>query len=125
MKKYLSSEVRNRIKQESPELLPDFRSILKEWINHRYAWMAIVMFTITVFFCGHYINFESLNIIRIENDNIKPMVESRTTSIVAMISISFAVIGFLISNLAIKGNKSYTYSFAEHFFYQSYTFPLH
>lgn len=50
MKKYLSSEVRNRIKQESPELLPDFRSILKEWINHRYAWMAIVMFTITVFF---------------------------------------------------------------------------
>ena len=124
MKKYLSSEVRNRIKQESPELLPDFRSILKEWINHRYAWMAIVMFTITVFFCGHYINFESLNIIRIENDNIKPMVESRTTNMVAMISISFAVIGFLISNLAIKGNKSYNILFRRTFFLPIIYFSL-
>lgn len=116
MKKYLSQEVKSRIKHETPELIPGVQSVLKNWSNNSYIWIPIFLFTLIIFYLGHNINIELLNIIHIDNNNIKQMVENRTTNIIAIIGISFAIVGFLISNLAIKGNKSYDILFRRSFF---------
>lgn len=116
IRKYLSEEVRKQIKKDTPQLLPSVRSIIEKYITHHYAWIGIVLFTFALFFAGHFINIDLLNIIHVNENNVRPMVESRTTNIVAMISISFAIVGFLISNLAVKGTKSYSILFRRSFF---------
>lgn len=114
--KYLSREVEKLIRKEAPDLLPSIGSKMEKIINHWSGRTLVVLLTFIIFFTGHYINIECLNFIHIDESSIKPMIESRTTNIVAIISISFAIVGFLISNLAIKGNKSYSILFLRSFF---------
>lgn len=116
MSKFLSREVEKQIKSETPNLLPSIWSKIDKFLNHWSGRTLIVLLTFIIFYTGHFINIKCLNFIHIEDESIKPMIESRTTNIVAIISISFAIVGFLISNLAVKGNKSYSILFRRSFF---------
>jgi hypothetical protein len=71
-------------------------------------WWIIAAVVLIVFFCLQFINLPFLNFVVIKKDTVKSLIENRTTNIVTLISVTFAVIGFLIANLAIK--DSYTYN---------------
>ena len=96
------------IREKNPNLAESHREIILDFINGHNNWYVIVLIVLFIFFVPHLINIPTLNFIPIETDSVKNLINSRTTNIITMISVTFAIIGFLIANLAIK--ESFTYN---------------
>jgi len=98
--------VDRKIKKENKYL---FSSKGKFWSfqnNYKNSWCLIVPIVGLLFFIVPLINIPFLNFIQI--DDVKTLIENRTRDIVTLISVIFAIISFLIANLAIK--EPYTYN---------------
>ena len=108
MKNSLKKHVNQLIKEKNPNLIESKIDSFSQSINEQNNWYIIVFIIFFFFFIIHLINIPFLNFIPIEEENIKTLINNRTTNIVTMISVTFAVIGFLIANLAIK--ESFTYN---------------
>jgi hypothetical protein len=88
-----------------------------EYLKNYKNWWIIAVLVLFVFFCLQFINLPFLNFIDIKEDTVKPLIENRTTNIVTLISVTFAVIGFLIANLAIKDSFTYNMLFRKSTFF--------
>lgn len=96
------------VKEKNPNLVESNRERILDLVNKQNKWYIIVLTALFIFFIPPLINIPFLNFIPIEATSVKNLINSRTTNIVTMISVTFAIIGFLIANLAIK--ESFTYN---------------
>jgi hypothetical protein len=120
----LKHQANIRVKNENSFLYENF---YKECLNHLFHfkhWHYIVLLTILIFFFLQIIDIDFLNIIDVKKEDVKQLIENRTTNIVTLISITFAVIGFLISNLAIKDGYIYSLLFKNSRFFSITYFVL-
>ena len=115
LKKETDRQLRKRNKYLFDSKVENFWRFVKN--NKNWYFIAIVVFL--SFFCLQFINISFLNFLFIDDNNVKTLIDNRTTNIVTLISVTFAIIGFLIANLAIK--ESYTYNIL---FKKSSFFPV-
>ncbi len=108
MRDSIKREANKLIKEKNPNLFSGNRDKFFRFINDYTKWYVIALAVFFIFFILHLINIPLLNIIPIKEVSVKTLINSRTTNIVTMISVTFAIIGFLIANLAIK--ESFTYN---------------
>jgi hypothetical protein len=104
----LRKQVIRLIKKHNPDISLSKREQILCFVDNPKAWYVIVSITIFVFFIPSLIHVPILSCIPIEISSVKTLINSRTTNVVTMISVTFAIIGFLIANLAIK--ESFTYN---------------
>lgn len=115
----IKKEADKILKAKNPNIFRLRKDNFLDFISDHNKWYVVVLCVALVFFALHLINIPPLNFINIEETTLKTLINSRTTNIVTMISVTFAVIGFLIANLAIK--ESFTYSLL---FKKSTFFPV-
>lgn len=119
MRDSIKREANKLIKEKNPNLFSGNRDKFFGFINDYTKWYVVALAVLFIFFILHLINIPLLNIIPIKEVSVKTLINSRTTNIVTMISVTFAIIGFLIANLAIK--ESFTYNIL---FKKSGFFPI-
>ncbi|MBM6498932.1 hypothetical protein [Flavobacterium macrobrachii] len=88
-----------------------------DFISNRNNWAWVFMFVIFCFWLPTYINFETLNVLKIDISTVKTIVDQRTTNLATIISISLVVVGFLINNLAVKSPITYKLLFKKSLLY--------
>jgi len=115
--KSLKKEVIASLKKRHPELFLKTISKILQGINKRNYWFILFFIVFSIFFISHNIEIPFLQLITITDNNTSNLINQRTGNIVTMISITFAVIGFLISNLAIKESFTYNLLFKKSFFF--------
>lgn len=104
----LKKEINKLLRKQNKYLFDSKTENLRSFVKNSSNWYIVTTVVFVIFFCLQFINIPFLNFLYIEENNIKPLIENRTTNIVTLISVTFAIIGFLIANLAIK--ESYTYN---------------
>lgn len=119
MKDSIKRDVNKLIRKKNPDLFCKIKYSILNWINYYRNWYYIVLSVLFVFFILHTIDIPILDIITIKDSSVKALINNRTNNIVTMISVTFAIIGFLIANLAIK--ESFTYNLL---FKKSGFFPI-
>lgn len=107
------------LKEKNPNLFEKRWDKVIHTISDYRKWYIVVLPVLLLFFGLQFINIPFLNFIHIDGDSVKSMIDNRTANIVTMISVTFAIIGFLIANLAIK--ESFTYNLL---FKKSTFFPV-
>jgi len=120
----LQRQADNRLKSENSFLYENYRNI---FINHFFNfknWYYVLVSTLILFFFLEKIDIDLFNIIDVDSNEVKQLIENRTTNIVTLISVTFAVIGFLIANLAIKDSYIYNLIFRESRFFSVTYFVL-
>jgi hypothetical protein len=115
----LKKIVDKMLKEQNKDLFESKAVGFWNFVTNNKNWWIITAIVLFIFFCLQFINIPFLNFISINDDTVKSLIESRTANIVTLISVTFAVIGFLIANLAIK--ESYTYNIL---FKKSTFFPV-
>ena len=115
----LKKEADKILKRKNPNILELKRDKFLDFISDYNRWYIVALCVFLIFFTLHLIKIPFLNFITVEEATLKTLINSRTTNIVTMISVTFAVIGFLIANLAIK--ESFTYNLL---FKKSTFFPV-
>jgi hypothetical protein len=113
----IKKETDKILKEINPNLFESKMDKFIQFTNDHSKWYVIVLLIFAIFFGLQFINIPLLNFIHI--DEVKSLIDSRTANIVTMISVTFAIIGFLIANLAIK--ESFTYNLL---FKKSTFFPV-
>lgn len=113
----IKKEADKILKAKNPNIFGLRKEIFLDFISDHNKWYVVVLCVIFVFFALHLINIPPLNFINIEKSTLKTLINSRTTNIVTMISVTFAVIGFLIANLAIKESFIYSLLFKKSTFF--------
>lgn len=93
-------------------------------INNKNSWLIIFIIVIIVFIFGVTINIDGLNLIDFQYDDSKDILEKRIANIVTLLSMTFAVVGFLMSNLALKESYSYKLLFKSSNIYPIIYFSL-
>lgn len=120
----LEQQADNRLRIENSFLYENYcRMFLNHFFNFK-NWYYVLMSTLIIFFFLEKIDIDSLNIIDVDSNEVKQLVENRTTNIVTLISVTFAVIGFLIANLAIKDSYIYNLIFKKSRFFSVTYFVL-
>lgn len=111
---WLRYRVRRTLKNKYPDLF-DQSLIRRFWqaLNRKEQWWLILGIVVTVFFVFPQINVEWFNFIPLETKDAESLVDQRTANIASIISISLVVVGFLISNMAIKETFAYDILFEE------------
>lgn len=97
---------------------------LKEYACDKNRWWLILIGVIIVFILAGLININFLNIFYITVDTAKLIVDQRAGNIAAIISITLVVVGFLISNLALKEAVAYRLLFKHSYLYPIIFFTL-
>lgn len=113
-----------RVKKKNSFLYESHSIICINHLLHFKHWYYVIILTLSVFFLVQLMDIDSLNFLEISDEDIKPLIESRTTNIVTLISVTFAVIGFLIANLAIKDSYIYNLIFINSRFFSITYFVL-
>jgi hypothetical protein len=120
----LKSQADKKVKKENSFLYESYFNSFIIYLFHFKCWYHIVILTLISFFFLQFINIDFLNIIEIKGETVKQLIESRATNIVTLISATFAVIGFLIANLAIKHSYMYNLMFKKSRFFSIIYFVL-
>lgn len=87
------------------------------FISDRNNWAWVFLFVIVCFWLPTYIDFETLDVFKIDILTVKTIVDQRTTNLATIISISLVVVGFLINNLAVKSPITYKLLFKKSLLY--------
>jgi len=104
----LKKEAEKLLIQNNPTFENSYRNILSENINNHKKWYIIFFIILIIFILPCFISIPFLGFIHFEQTNLNNIIHQRTGNIVTMVSVTFAIIGFLIANLAIK--ESFTYN---------------
>ena len=104
----LRKEIDRQLQRQNKYLFDLKTERFLRFVKNYSNWYFITTVVFLSFFCLQFINIPFLNFLQIDDNNVKALIENRTTNIVTLISVTFAIIGFLIANLAIK--ESYTYN---------------
>lgn len=115
----LRKKINKQLRNQNKDLFDSKTEIFRRFLKNNRNWYFITAVVFLFFFCLQFINIPIINFLHIDDNNVKTLIENRTTNIVTLISVTFAIIGFLIANLAIK--ESYTYDIL---FKKSSFFPV-
>lgn len=107
---WLRYDVNRILKEKHKDLFePVWKSKIKESMDYlfdRERWWLIILVIFSVFMLS-LIDINSLDFLDISYETAKFIIDQRTANIAAIISMTLAVVGFLISNLAIKESFAY------------------
>ncbi len=120
----LKNQAFKKVKSENSFLYEKISTVYLNHLLDSKNWYYIVIITLSFFFFLQMINIDFLNILEISDKDVKILIESRTTNIVTLISVTFAIIGFLIANLAIKDSYIYNLIFINSRFFSIAYFVL-
>jgi hypothetical protein len=124
VKPTLKQQANKKVEKENSFLYEKFYVICFNHLLDSKHWYYIVFFTLSFFFFLQIIDIDFLNNLEITDKDVKILIESRTTNIVTLISVTFAIIGFLIANLAIKDSYIYNLIFKNSRFFSIAYFVL-
>ncbi|OIP82246.1 MAG: hypothetical protein AUK44_08290 [Porphyromonadaceae bacterium CG2_30_38_12] len=120
----LRKTVDKKLKEQNKDLFESKIVMFWNFAKNNKNWWIISVIVFIIFFFLQFINIPLLNFISIKEDTVKSLIENRTTNIVTLISVTFAVIGFLIANLAIKDSYTYNILFKKSSFFPVVYFAL-
>jgi len=100
-----------------------YKSSLKYAFDKKRWWLIIIVILL-IYFIGIVINIRLLNFIDIKLDTAKIIVDQRTSNTATIISMTLAVVGFLMSNLAVKESFAYRLLFKNSKLYPIIYFTL-
>lgn len=118
---WLSYRTKKHLKKEHKEL---FNSLYLEFVIKIYNvlisrknWFLVFALVVSFFSVSSFINFEILNVIEFDSNIAKSIIDTRTTNLAAIISMSLVVVGFLITNLAMKSSTTIKLLFKKSYIY--------
>ena len=120
----LKKETNKQLRKQNKYLFDSKTERFQRFMKDNNNWFFIVIVVFLSFFCLQFINIPFLNFLHIDDNNVKALIENRTTNIVTLISVTFAIIGFLIANLAIKESFTYNILFKKSIFFPVVFFAL-
>ena len=120
----LKRQAEVKVRQKNSFLYESYSKICINHLLHFKHWYYIVISTLSAFFLVQLMDISSFNFLEITDQDVKTLIESRTTNIVTLISVTLAVIGFLIANLAIKDSYIYNLIFINSRFFSITYFVL-
>jgi hypothetical protein len=86
-------------------------------ISSSSGWLYILGFITTMFLLTLIVNINAINIIPLTPDTAQKIVDQRASNIATIMSITLAVVGFLLANIAVKESFSYQLLFKRSLFY--------
>ncbi len=126
-KKWLKYEVDNILNKKCQDLnfnrKPRFQNV-SNFIFNREQWWLIILGIICFHLAGLVINFNFLNKLDLKIDSAKLIIDNRAANTVTIISMTLAVVGFLLSNIATKENYAYKLLFKHSKLYSIIYFTL-
>ncbi|MFC0514636.1 hypothetical protein ACFFGT_10505 [Mucilaginibacter angelicae] len=109
-KRSLRHQTQFKIYQKYPELKPGRLSFLKSYLNFlsdKKSWWAVFLNVLVIFLLLVYGHIPHLDFIELTTKTAETIVDQRTSNVATIISMTLAVIGLLLSNLAIKDSQTY------------------
>ncbi|OFY85870.1 MAG: hypothetical protein A3F72_16145 [Bacteroidetes bacterium RIFCSPLOWO2_12_FULL_35_15] len=88
-----------------------------DYISESAQWWVVLLFVILFFSLSSVINIDCLNFITLRDETSRLLVDQRTTNIATIISITLVVVGFLITNLAVKSPVTFKLLFKKSYLY--------
>lgn len=85
--------------------------------SHKNSWFTVFLLVFLFFCSSMFIDINTINIVNLDIATVKLLVDQRTTNITGIISISLVVVGFLITNLAIKNPTTFALLFKKSLLY--------
>jgi hypothetical protein len=120
---WLSGRAEKHIKSQHPGLYDTFyegwKLRLENNLCGRKKWLTVFL-AVLLFFCLSALNpvfLSFLNFLDFDADLAKSIIDQRTTNIAAITSISLVVVGFLLTNLALKSPLTIKILFKESYLY--------
>ncbi len=99
------------MRTQHPYLMQKPKERLFSWIKHhtcsRDSWWKILLLVIFFYFINLTIDIKWLNVLVFNSSTLGTLIDQRTTNTATIISMTLAVIGFLIASIAVK--EPYTY----------------
>jgi hypothetical protein len=118
---WLRHKAKNEIRKKHNDLFNpihiDIINRFHNFISNRNNWFWVFLFVFFCFWLPTYVNFEALNVFKIDISTVRTIVDQRTTNLATIISISLVVVGFLINNLAVKSPITYKLLFNKSLLY--------
>ncbi len=105
----------------------NFQSVKKrctQYFFNRNRWWLILLLVIIAYTVGVSIDVKYLNILSLSNLSAKIIIDQRATNVATIISMTLAVVGFLIGNIAIKESQTYKLLFTNSKLYPIIYFTL-
>lgn len=116
--RYLAEkEVKSRYENLYDSSLLNFKNKLFVLFSSKGSWKAVIITVLLFFYLSTVVNIDFLNFVDIDKKTIDSLVDQRTTNIAGIMSISLVVVGFLISNLAVRKPKAFSLLFGRSLFY--------
>ena len=106
----LRTEIKKKIKQDHKDLVPGTLSAVSRYFTYlskRDNWWLVLLHVVFLFFLLGLFQIDFLSIIKLEKKSADILIDQRTSNVATIISMTLAVIGLLLSNLAIKDNQTY------------------
>lgn len=108
--KWLSQRTKNKIKENHPDLYKGNRGKIKknilDFLSRSNSWFVVVL-VVPCLFLISLIDIPLLNVFVLKYETARSMVDSRVGDVATVISLSFVIIGFIISGIAKKSSVSY------------------
>lgn len=118
---WLSYRVKKHLKKTHSDLFnPFYYRIYLNLFNSltaRKNWWIILIIIISFFLISSCINISFFNFLNFDSKIAKSIIDPRTTNLAAIISMSLVVVGFLITNLAMKSSTTITLLFKNSYIY--------
>jgi hypothetical protein len=118
---WLRHRVTKHIETNHKDLFDPFLKQIKirvaEYFSDQKNWFSVFLIVVTFFSISSFINLDFLNFLDFDADVAKAIIDQRTTNLAAIISISLVVVGFLITNLALKSQITIQLLFKHSFLY--------
>lgn len=123
---WLKHRVNKIIRDKHTTLIDSPREIIRDWCNFNFfdrkRWWVIALFVGLILFGSLFFHF--FEYINIDLASSKTIIDQRITNLAAIIAMSIAVVGFLISNLAVKEAFAYEMLFTKSKLYPIIYFTL-
>lgn len=118
---WLSYRVNKHLKNTHGDLFNSFfYNIYLTFYNSltsRKNWLIIFILVVTFFSISSFINIDFFNFVKFDSSIAKSIIDQRTTNLAAIISMSLVVVGFLITNLAMKSSTTIKLLFKNSYIY--------
>ncbi|UOE48700.1 hypothetical protein MTO98_30330 [Mucilaginibacter sp. SMC90] len=99
-----------RIKSQHKEIMPPGNTFLIRYLNflsQRDKWWLVFLHVIILLLAFSFIRCNFFSLIVFKENSAEAIIDQRTSNVATIISMTLAVIGLLLSNLAVKDNLTY------------------
>jgi hypothetical protein len=107
LKAQVTKELRNKHENLFKKPHSEFYDLCLEKFFSKQQWWLIALLTIFIFWVSRFINIDFLNFITLKKESAVGIVDQRSSNVATIISMTIAVIGFLIGNIAVKESFAY------------------